>query len=151
MSSLFSDLQESIAERLASQLADAGGPRGIEPLIEVKGDLVTQIRQRLDKIGLGIVVLTPSVRRVPEDGDNKIEARVTIGIAEKPIVNGSKIGSGVPAIDVVSAVLGSLHAWQPVNEKWSILQLEVIELGNVGEYVEYSVEYSTQTYLMFES
>lgn len=151
MSALFSDLQQAVADRLEAHLGDAGGPRGLVPLLEIKGDLVTQIQQRLAKVGVGIAVLTPEIRRMEGGGDNQVELRVSVGIAEKPIVNLSSHGSGVPAIDIVSAVLGSLHGWQPESEQWSALVFEGLELVNVGEYVEYAMEYSTSTYLQFES
>jgi hypothetical protein len=141
---MISDLQSAVAARLLN-LVDYGGPAGLDPVTEQLGDIETEIRKRIDKAGLGLVVITPKVQPGPDR--DALAVDVVIGIAENRIQNFAQSGTQVSALDVAVAVIACLRHWQPGEQTWTPLEFIGLELVQPGPEIVYEVEFQTTTTL----
>lgn len=117
---LFIQLQEDTAEKLKST-NEFLQREGLEILTEKRGDILNMLEAMLQKIGLGVTVLTPTISR--GDIEFHIDAQVLVIVVEMPTANQMEGGTRIPAMDVVAAVVGTLWGWQP-DGGWHYLEFE---------------------------
>jgi len=151
---LISSLQAETAKRL--QAADQfTGHEGLGIITEDLGDVLTALNQRLLKLGIGLVVVTPSIVKGERVGE--IVVTIVVAVTEQPTINRSSTGSNIRASDLATAVIGLLQGWQ--TGPWSRFILQdakpvaapPAEAGSAfKEAVEWDVTFQTSAILQVE-
>lgn len=103
---LVTDLQNEIAEHLA-RIWDFTGRDGLDIITERKGDLESLMLQRLNKLGVGIVVFTPTIKA--GDFDRRIDVEIIFEVDENVTINQHPTGYGTAALDICVFIIGLLR------------------------------------------
>jgi hypothetical protein len=141
---LFSQLHLDISERLAD-LSEFGGPKSIDVVREDKGDVLTELEARLNKIGLAITVRTPRIAPDPDASDDAVRATVVIVATEDVMQNRSSTGTHLPALALASMIFTALRNWEPPNGGWTGFEFKGLELAEAPGEQEYEVTFETST------
>jgi hypothetical protein len=141
--SLFTDLTAAIAARLASDDYFATPP-AIGILTERAGDLEHTIARALQKIGVGLLILTPKIARGGEP--NILQVVLTIHLIEHVTINQSASGTKKPASDIAATAIALLENWAP-DDIWSPLRFISMTLIDPGKTIVYELELHTHTLL----
>lgn len=109
-------LQNAVLARL--EAVDAAVPAPVPAagavtyLNEQKGDIANLLARAIGKIGIAVVVLTPTALMAdPESEDLSMFAPVLIQIQENVLINQGANGTKIPALRLVSFVMKRLQGW----------------------------------------
>lgn len=140
---LFIALQESVADQLKST-NEFLQREGLEILTEKKGDILSMIEVQLQKLGLGITVITPTFAK--GEIQFHVQTQVLVIICENITNNQSETGTRIPAMDVALAVVGTLWGWTP-DGGWHYLEFEDCKFAATPWQgtISYEVSFSTGT------
>ncbi|MBI4024847.1 MAG: hypothetical protein HY360_07675 [Verrucomicrobia bacterium] len=107
------ELQDAIAATLAARPEFAG----VQIFTEKIGDIASEIEIAVGKIGICIVILTPSagVQYPNVPGPLLDPVRIVVAIFEDVIINRSPTGTNKPAADVATDVLRTLQLTTPAG------------------------------------
>jgi len=141
---LFSQLHVDISERLAD-LSEFGGPKNIDVVREDKGDVLTEIENRLSKLGIAITVRTPRIAPDEDAGDDAVRATVIIVATENVMQNRSSTGTHLPALALAAKILTALRRWRPGNGGWTPFEFKGLELAESPGEQEYEITFETST------
>lgn len=147
-SSVFVQLHAEIADRLAD-LTAFGAPAKLDVIREDKHDVLAEQEARLARLGLCLVVRTPTI--VSGDAEDQITATVVVVGTENVTKNRGRGGTGVPALALATAVMSALHRpWTPEFGGWTAFRFKSLEMGDSPNEQEYVLTFETQTQLLFE-
>lgn len=147
---LFSQLHLDISERL-KDLSEFGGPDTIDVVREDKGDVLTELEARLNKIGIALTVRTPKIAADEDAGDDAVRATVIIIATENVIQNRSSTGTHFPALALADKVIAALRKWQPANGGWTAFEFKGLELAEAPGEQEYEITFETSTVMDLEA
>lgn len=137
-----SDLQSALVD----QIKQLDGFSKIEVLSENRGDLVSEVATAMAKIGMAVIVLTPSAKNdQPEKAAINLALNVTIQVSENAALNRSESGSGLAAIDAAIVIARGLHYFQA--GEFARLNFEGLELVEDTPDLVYHLIFSTRTSL----
>lgn len=146
---IFSDLQQTIVDRLLWDAYFTEDDKQVTVLPEVALDLTNAIKKALGDIGVIVVVRTVQVK--PTDRVDLANVGVVLEIAEMVAVNRGKNGSGKPAIDVGAKCMALLRGWSPNQDMWAPFLLWGEGLQHAGTNDQgcdlWTLEFMTQTVL----
>lgn len=151
-SNIFFALQDAVAARIIG-VEDFVKVQGLDVAQQRKGDILNQIQTSLQKIGLGLTVMTPEINP-GDDGPCSLQVKVTVAIVENVIINSSPGGTRVPALDLVAAALGVLMnpptGWAP--DGWTTFIFKGVIVGDPGiaSAIEYDLNFETRTLVQRE-
>ena len=154
------ELLLTMQARAAAILAADAYFTGVEIFTERIGDLDQQIRTKLAKLGLSVVVMTPSFSIVQRQGSRvKIRVRLVVEAAETVLVNSSASGLQKPALAVATAAAVLLdmqptgiephcasYATDPINE-FRLIEGEPVRLVPDPKLLVYHTELFADTFL----
>lgn len=110
MNNIFLELQNEIAEK-AADVNQYVEREGIDILTEVKGDLVSEMERRLQKLGIGITVFVPTFKLGATR--DELLAALVFEVVENVTVNMGDGGLKVSALDLCAALVAIFHEWDP--------------------------------------
>lgn len=131
---------------VATKIQGIDGFAGVPVLTEIKGDLVNEVEMAIAKLGLCILVLTPTMRNdEPEALAINLSADLVVQVMENPQINRGAGGTGLAAVDVAVTVAQELHYFQA--GLWSTLRFEGLELVEEAQSIAYQILFNTRTAL----
>ena len=137
-----SELQTAIVEKIQS----LDGFAQVKVLSEIKGDLASEVEQAMAKVGLAVIVLTPSaLNEQPDVAAGNVLVNVTVQVSESPLINRSAGGVDLPAIDAATTIAGKLH-WSS-TPGYTLLKFQSIELIEDTPQLVYHATFTTHTRL----
>jgi hypothetical protein len=115
---------------------------------EIMGDILNMIQRGLGKIGVSIVVLTPTFQLfdywLPSTAGWLMQQ---IAVYEDPIFNATPSGTGTRAIDICERIVSLMHMWPstlPVSagipSRWQCLAKPWTYTRNTTNPIEYIVD-----------
>lgn len=140
---LLADLQDAIAQRLSAEDYFAG-PLPVPVLTEDIGDLENAIQQRVNQLGVCVLVLTPELQPGAEPNSGQVDVRLTV--SEKVVVNRSASGTGKRASAVALAAVALLQDWRP-RDLWTPLRMLRVAVKETKPLLVYEVTLRTWTIL----
>ena len=145
--SLALDLQQLIAARLSAD-DYFHGPPPITVLTEKAGDLVNKIEAALQKIGIGVLLVTPRMERA--EGGPAYGVTVMAVITENLMVNQARSGTQKSALDVADHIAALVDEWAP-SDIWAPVRVEGLTLTEGEPTVVYQMPLQTHVLVLAES
>lgn len=147
---LFTDLQQTIADRIEEVIPSFTNRDGLDVVTEKKGDIISQMETRLNNIGIGLTVMTPKV--VVGDFEGRLDVDVIISIAENSTLNMSKTGYGVAAIDIVAGIIGAVNFFIPDGTNFRQIMFASMEAVATPwqDTIGYDLTFKTSTVITIE-
>ena len=141
--SVLKGIQAGVAARLASDPYFSN----VTIVTENIGDIENKIQTAIAKLGVCVIVVTPSASMAAPDAPapyfNNI--KVLVRVVENVVLNRSASGANKPASDVAEIVASLLHQWTPDGISECIfLEEPSITLGNDPRLLSYDVRCRTQ-------
>lgn len=99
MTNIFANLQEEIAALLEADEWFAGTPP-IGVVLEIRGDIGSEIDQRVKECGLVVLVTTPKITRGDPEVPGDMAVTVMVGIGERVRTNRGPTGTQKSAGDI---------------------------------------------------
>jgi hypothetical protein len=157
--SISEQAQQGLVTRLSSDalfdgtIANNGQP--IEVIQELKGDIANMISVSLGKIGVSVVVLTPTFQLF----DNFLYTTggwlmQQINVFEDPIFNGTPSGTGIRAIAICERIVELMQMWESglpaqagIPSRWQCEQRPWTYVANTSNPQQYIVNLQLNTIL----
>lgn len=142
MTNILSILQQDIAARI--EAGEFPCDPQIQVVTSVRGDIGSQIRERLAGTGLVVTVTTPRWSRGDSAVPGLLDVTVLVGIGEHARINRGPTGTRLAAEDVAVSITAILDRWRP-DGGWAELDLvEATEVDGEDLDVTYQIQFRTR-------
>lgn len=139
-----SEYQQLVADRIKT----FDGLSGVPVLTEIKGDVANEVDLIISKLGLCILVLTPTMRNdSPDHPAINLNIDLVVQVSENPAINRSPGGTMQPGVDVALLVAQNLHRTEFSGAKFNRLNFEGLELVEEPQSIAYQILFNTRTKL----
>lgn len=141
MTSIFSDLQESVATLIESD-EWIRGTVPISVVTEKRGEVGAQIKERVARNGLVVLVITPKWSSAEVDSSS-INVVVRLGVAERVKINRGATGTGKSALDVATSVVALLWNFTPPGGWQQLAFVGATQLDGPDDEVSFEIDFNT--------